>query len=422
MKLSRNWLTVLVLAGTAGSVFAQRKIVETAPGALSTVTTNNVAPGARDELRGGNILDRLYRPNSIQLAPLDTAPSAGASVAPQLDPVVRKQLLLDRARRRNWAIENAAKINRGETGFERRRGDPSGRRAAVTSREPSSAELRLQAVDPKYAREAVERSGNASETALDRSIQKADRQRRQGDGRDSSDPRDPRDPRRNSGPDDPNADPDDLDPDGRAAGSVRRELGNEGNQDRWDKSLGAERGGEKLTLDGPLDGNAAWESGDSLDAARALRDDLIEARSETLRTERLQELSTLLGDSSSTSANQPRSEFSAGTIRAERDAEFQRLLTPESGSSLAPSISPVSANRLNGEPALATAEGGLNSAVTGFGSPGAAALQRDLPGLSAPGPALNFTPSASATFSPSTPRMTPRPFQLQIPERGKGGF
>ena len=106
MNNSRALFNALLLLGASTSVWAQRQIVETAPGIRSPGVTNVVAPTLPEGERGGSILDRIYKPNSVQLPPLDLGPSGGSS-GTRLDPAVEKRLLEERNHKKNWAVEGA---------------------------------------------------------------------------------------------------------------------------------------------------------------------------------------------------------------------------------------------------------------------------------------------------------------------------
>lgn len=402
MKLSRAWILALLMAGACLPARAQRKIVETAPGTVTPGSTNTLGPEAPSETRGGGLFDRLYRPNSIQLAPLDTAPSASSGASAKIDPALRKRLIEEQSKRKNWAIENAARMNRGESPGDRRRPDGAGRRSAISGREPTAAELNLQAVDPKYAREFKENSRNPTEVGLEQSRLRADRQRRQRDGKGSGEPQTAGDRQRGTGSDELE-DPAELDP-RSAAEKSDREL------DRWDKVT---RGyDDPLKAESPLDRAAArLAAGDSFDfSPRSVGGggDL-DLSGETQRQERLSELSNILGEPTTASTAGSAPEGFLSPTPSDRTSEFQKLLAPE--------VAPTAVSRLGGETTLGNAAAGRG------GSAGASAAQRELPGLSAPTPGFNLSPAASTpALAPATPRMTPRPIQLPAPVRGKGGF
>lgn len=400
MKLPRAWILALLIAGACLPARAQRKIVETAPGTVTPGSTNTLGPEVPSETRGGGLFDRLYRPNSIQLAPLDTAPPSSSAATAKMDPALRKRLIEEHSKRKNWAIENAARINRGESVGDRRRPDGVGRRSAISGREPTSAELNLQAVDPKYAREFKENSRNPTEVGLEQSRLRADRQRRQRDGKNSGDPQ-TADGRQRGTESDDLEDPAGLDSRSDADKSDR-EL------DRWDKVT---RGyDDPFKAESPLDRAAArLAAGDSFDFSPRSAGGDLDLSGDAQRQERLSDLSAILGESTTSPASGSAAESFISPTPADRTSEFQKLLAPE--------IAPAAVTRLGVETTLGNPTAGRG------GSVGVSAVQRELPGFSAPTPSFNLSPAASTpAFAPATPRMTPRPLQLPSPARGKGGF
>jgi len=400
MKLTRAWILALLMAGACLPARAQRKIVETAPGTVTPGSTNTLGPEAPSETRGGGLFDRFYRPNSIQLAPLDTAPPSSSSAAAKMDPALRKRLIEEQSKRKNWAIENAARMNRGESVGDRRRSDGGGRRSAVSGREPTSAELNLQAVDPKYAREFKENSRNPTEAGLEQSRLRADRQRQQRDGKNSGNPQTADDRRRGT-------ESDDLEnPTGRDSRADAEKSDRE--LDRWDKVT---RGyDDPLKAESPLDRAAArLAAGDSFDFSPRSAGGDLDLSGEAQRQERLSDLSAILGEPTAGPASGSAAESFISPTPSDRTSEFQKLLAPE--------VAPTAVSRLGGETPLG------NPAAGRAGSAGASTAQRELPGLSAPTPGFNLSPaSSSPALAPATPRMTPRPIQLPTPVRGKGGF
>ncbi len=387
MNNPRAFFNVLLLLGASTSLWAQRQIVETAPGARSPGVTNAVAPSLPEGERGGGILDRIYRPNSVQLPPLDLGPSGGSSGA-KLDPAVEKRLKEERNRKKNWAVEGAARLNRGETGVgERRRSDADGRRSSLEGRPPTAAEIQLQAVDPKFAREQKKKSGGSAEAAADRA---AELEERKHAGKDPITLKDLNHPQ----------DATDVVETSAELASKDRQRRSE-SKDRWDKVLddkskpdeNRERTISEVGLD--LSRKENGVSLESLDSAREL-----------VQQQREREFSNLIGDSAAGLPTTSRTESFLGGGPATRSVEFQKLLVQE------PVATPTA--RLGLDPSASISSG---AAVPSLGA------SRELPGISSAAGGFNFSSGQSApTFAPPPTRLAPLPVQLPAPVRGKNGF
>lgn len=413
MSSKRACIPLVLLAGACLSASAQRKIVETPAGTqlpgggVGAGSTNVVAPVIPVPVPGGNLLDRLARPGGgIQFAPPpDVGPvMSPGPAAPPIDPALRKFLLEEQARKKNWAIENAARINRGEGPVvsDPRRLDLDGRKATGTGRVPTAAELRLQAVDPKYAREFQRNSGvpsAAADSPLDAARERAMRTRMT------------QDPRK------PGSGEDSTDPEGAALALVRgrgSDAKDKGAGDaREEAVVGADVLG-KSKLEGAVDRLIAQQSGgDVTDLAKDATKDSVDPGVEALRKERDAQLAEILGTSTTGGgAGGGTSSLAAEgfqpATRTTRMAEFQQLL--------------------GSEPAAAPSQFKLATESIGGASPAAgvsslSGIKRDLPELGGSGGSLNLAPATAApapAFVP--PRITAQPAQLPFPARGKGGF
>lgn len=402
MKVTRALLSALLLGGTCASLFAQTKVVETAPGTKSPGGTNSPAPGKPPRIPGGNLFDQIYRPSSIDLAPLNTRPSSGSGGG-NIDPALRKRLMEEQARKKNWAIESAARMNRngGDMVSERRRPENDGRKPAGAAREPTAAEVRLQAVDPEYAREYQRNSTFTPETAQELARRQA---RQSARGKDSRAPRNPDDPRDSTDPESLA----EIDHDPGATDGLNGK-GDSKDQDRWSKSP-LDGGALGSRVEGAIDRAAAEQGLDILARGNDSTTEALAPRLESLRTERENELAEILGTSNANgkAAGATLTEGFGGTTRSSRLADFQQLLASEPPpAAMAP--------KLGAEPSLSVSTGPLGD------SGRIAGLTRDLPSLTAPGASLNLGPAPAAAIAPP-PRLAPRPTQLPFPVRGKGGF
>lgn len=402
MKVTRALLSALLLGGTCTCVLAQTKIVETAPGTKSPGGTNALGPTKPPRVPGGNLLDQIYRPSSIKLAPLEIGPSKGfSSPGANIDPVLRRRFLDDQSRKKNWAIENAASINRngGEVVVERRRSgsENDGRKSPVTGREPTPAEVRLQAVDPKYAREFQENSGAAKESGFGFT----GRQALQGVGGTGS-----RNPGNPDGPRDP-ASPDNLsDPTQDFAGDDKGKNDPQ-DSDQWDKSK-LDNGLVSSRVEGAVDRAAAELGVDMLARGKGSGTEALAPRLESLRAERENELADILGTSAANTDGDLLAEGFAAPVRASRLADFQRLLAAEPPAVVSP--------KLGSEPTLSLSSGPLGSPAASLG------LTRELSPFSVPSAPLNLGSAPGAATLSAPPRLLPQPAKLPFPVRGQGGF
>lgn len=405
MRFTHACLFALVLVGTGASVRAQRKVIETPAGTRINGNTNTVTPVAPIAVPGGNLFDQIYRPGAIQFAPPDIGPSVGpSSVGPVIDPLLRKRLLDEQFRRKNWAIENAARLNRGgEATLEIRRSEADGRKAVGAGREPTAAELGLMAVDPKFAREFQKNSGAPAESALDLARQRALRQQQGQDPNNPNRPRNPGEP------------PDPTDPTTELTGGLANDA-----KDPTKADAKADRGTSPLDslgssrLEGAVDRLAARQSGDLLNRDTAAGADSVNPGLELLRKERDAELLEILGTSSGGTGTAGGGVAAGGDLfiaptRASRLADFEKFLSPEP-----PAATAFKSGSDSVFGAAATPLG--NSA-----SASAVGLKRDVPELGAPNVNLNLVPAAPTPTAPAI-RLQPQPAQLPFPVRGKGGF
>ncbi len=406
MRFTRACLSALLLAGTCTSVWAQRKVIETPAGTrLKGGTnvfggTNSLAPVVPLQVPGGNVFDQIYRPGSIQFAAPEIGPATGPGTpSPAMDPLLRKRLIDEQSHRKNWAIENAARINRGTTDSitDRRRGDGDGRKTVGTGREPTAAEMGLLAVDPKYAREFQRNTANPAESALESARQRALRQQRGQDPNGPGGPDGPRDPA------DPLAEVDRI---SGADGQDKDGLDAHGKDRRGSSPLDALG---RTRQEEAADRLAAQQAGDILGRDKASGAESVNPGLELLRKERESELADILGTGTagaSPSAIPAGDQFLAPT-RAGRLADFQQFLASEP-----PATAPIKLG----------SDAGFPGAPNGLASPAAVAgLRRDLPDFTAPSAAVNLGPTAQAPIT-APPRLAPQPAMLPFPVRGKGGF
>ncbi len=411
----------LLLAGLnlALPVGAQKQITETAPGQVLPGTTPGLTSSVPSVVRGGNFLDRIYRPTSSFGSDFSGPPAVGSFSAPSggaaLDPAARQRLIDARDRRKNWAIDGYARANRGEVDSDTSRRETPKGAPAESARSANRADLMLQAVDPEYARRVGQRDpsgldkpANKTEAAIESANQRAERLRR---GENLNDSQDGRDSRRSRDSRDPN----DVQ-DSSEAGSLARTgedfTGRELREsDRSGASpSGAGAGVSERSFRGDESGARA---SDFLPSQS--RPDATSIRLETLRQERESELTSLLSGSEGFGGGLGKGEMDFGLSKGDRAQEFKRMLSTDE-----PSV-----GRPGGflAPTGVAASSAVGASVGGFAAEkpfgGASALpNRDLPSFGG-STSANLISAPASTLSKGPPPLTARPAQLPIPMRGQ---
>ena len=413
----------LLLAGLnlAVPVWSQKRITETAPGQALPGTTPGLTSSVPSVVRGGNFLDRIYRPASSYGGDFSGPPAVGSFSAPSggavLDPAARQRLIDARDRRKNWAIDGYARANRGEVDSDTSRRETSKGVPAESARSVNRADLMLQAVDPEYARRVGQRDSsgldqpaNKTEAAVESANQRAERLRR---GENPNDLPDGRDSRHSKDSRDPNEVQDSSE-----SGSLAR-IGDElagrepRESDRSGNSLsgaGAGAGVNERIFRGDESGSRASDF-----LGSQSRPDATSIRLETLRQERESELTSLLSGSEGSGGGLGKGEMDFGLAKGDRAQEFKRMLSTEEQSVGRPGGGLVRTG-VAASIAVGASVGGF-AAETPFG--GASALpNRDLPSFGG-STSANLISAPASTLSKGPPPLTARPAQLPIPMRGQ---